>query len=87
MAELFLTGVLDKAGHINLSLPTCRVRQGAHGAEYVVAWADETQEGREIAIDRGGYRQPAAGQGSHLCRVRGSGGASGSEPGGGRTRC
>jgi uncharacterized 2Fe-2S/4Fe-4S cluster protein (DUF4445 family) len=50
MAELFLTGVLDKAGHINLSLPTRRVRQGAHGPEYVVAWADETQDGRDIAI-------------------------------------
>jgi uncharacterized 2Fe-2S/4Fe-4S cluster protein (DUF4445 family) len=50
MAELFLTGVLDKAGHINLSLPTRRVRQGAHGPEFVVAWADETQEGRDIAI-------------------------------------
>jgi uncharacterized 2Fe-2S/4Fe-4S cluster protein (DUF4445 family) len=50
MAELFLTGVLDKAGHINLSLPTQRVRQGAHGPEYVVAWGDETQEGRDIAI-------------------------------------
>lgn len=50
LAELFLNGLLDKAGNLNTSLPTRRVRQGDHGAEYVIAWADETQHGRDIVI-------------------------------------
>ncbi len=52
IAEMFLTGILDKAGNVNLSLPTNRVREGQHGGEYVVAWADETETGRDIAITR-----------------------------------
>ncbi len=43
LAEMFITGVLDKSGHINRALDTPRVRMGDHGAEYVVAWAEETQ--------------------------------------------
>ncbi len=52
IAEMFLTGILDKAGNVNLTLPTKRVREGAHGGEYVVAWADETETGRDIVITR-----------------------------------
>ena len=52
MAEMFLTSLLDKAGNINLSLPTKRVRQGEHGPEYVIAWAKETQVGDDIVITR-----------------------------------
>jgi uncharacterized 2Fe-2S/4Fe-4S cluster protein (DUF4445 family) len=50
LAEMFLTGVVDKAGHINLTLPTSRVREGEHGPEYVVVWAEEAQDGRDIVI-------------------------------------
>jgi uncharacterized 2Fe-2S/4Fe-4S cluster protein (DUF4445 family) len=50
LAEMFLTGVVDKSGNINLTLPTNRVRKGEHGAEYVVAFAEETAHGRDIAI-------------------------------------
>ena len=50
LAEMFLTGVVDKAGNINLSLPTPRVREGAHGPEYVVAWAAETHEGKDDLV-------------------------------------
>jgi len=50
LAEMFLTGVVDKAGHINLTLPTPRVREGEHGPEYVVAWAEEAQDDRELVI-------------------------------------
>lgn len=52
IAEMFLTGILDKAGNVNLSLPTKRVREGEHGGEYVVAWAEETETGRDIVITR-----------------------------------
>ncbi len=52
LAEMFLTGVVDKAGNVKLDVPTPRVREGEHGSEYVVAWASETASGRDIAINR-----------------------------------
>lgn len=52
IAEMFLTGLLDKAGNVNQSLPTPRVREGAHGGEYVLAWANETVHGQEVVITR-----------------------------------
>jgi uncharacterized 2Fe-2S/4Fe-4S cluster protein (DUF4445 family) len=50
LAEMFVNGVLDKSGNINLELPSERVREGEHGAEYVIAWGDETADGADIAI-------------------------------------
>ena len=52
VAEMFLTGILDKGGHINQTLDTPRVRRSVRGAEYVVAWADETETGEDIVITR-----------------------------------
>jgi uncharacterized 2Fe-2S/4Fe-4S cluster protein (DUF4445 family) len=50
LAELFLTGVADKGGHVNTHLPTPRVREGDHGPEYVLTWASESQQGQDITI-------------------------------------
>jgi uncharacterized 2Fe-2S/4Fe-4S cluster protein (DUF4445 family) len=50
MAEMFVAGVIDKSGNINSGLSTDRVREGEHGSEYVVAWAEETETGRDIVI-------------------------------------
>ena len=50
LAEMFLTGVVDKGGHINTTLPTPRVREGQHGSEYVIAWGEETHSGQDIVI-------------------------------------
>ena len=52
LGELFLTGVIDKAGHFNTTLPTPRLRQGEHGPEYVVAWGAETAHGRDIVFSQ-----------------------------------
>ncbi|GAB4558138.1 MAG: ASKHA domain-containing protein [Anaerolineae bacterium] len=52
LAELFVTGVLDKRGNLRLDLGTPRVREGAHGPEYVVAWAEETEHGRDIVLTK-----------------------------------
>jgi len=52
LSEAFLTGILDKAGNVNLTLPTPRVREGAHGAEYVVAWGTESESGNDIVLSR-----------------------------------
>ena len=50
LAEMFLTGVVDKGGSINTKLASPRVREGDHGSEYVIAWADETKHGKDIVI-------------------------------------
>jgi uncharacterized 2Fe-2S/4Fe-4S cluster protein (DUF4445 family) len=55
LAEMFVTGVVDKRGSLNTELPPApdgrfRVREGAHGPEYVVAWGGETEHGRDISI-------------------------------------
>jgi uncharacterized 2Fe-2S/4Fe-4S cluster protein (DUF4445 family) len=47
---MFATGVVDRAGRVKLDLNTPRVRQGEHGPEYVVAWGDETETGRDVAL-------------------------------------
>ncbi|MBN1146855.1 MAG: DUF4445 domain-containing protein [Anaerolineales bacterium] len=50
LAEMFMTGVVDKGGHLNAQLGTPRVREGEHGLEYVVVWGSESEHGRDIAI-------------------------------------
>ncbi len=52
LAELFITGVVDKSGNFKLDLGTPRVRTGQHGAEYVVAWAAETDAAHDIVLTR-----------------------------------
>lgn len=52
LAEMFLAGVIDKAGNLNSNTGSKRIREGEHGMEYVVAWADESAEGVDIAITR-----------------------------------
>jgi uncharacterized 2Fe-2S/4Fe-4S cluster protein (DUF4445 family) len=52
IAEMFLTGLVDKAGNINSPMDTQRVRSGEHGMEYVIAWGSEAAEGQDIAITR-----------------------------------
>ncbi len=51
-AELFITGVVDKGGNFKMDLGTPRLREGAHGSEYVVAWAAETAHGRDIVVTK-----------------------------------
>jgi uncharacterized 2Fe-2S/4Fe-4S cluster protein (DUF4445 family) len=50
LAELFMTGVINKSGRFDFSLETSRIRKGSHGGEYVVSWADETEIGEDIIL-------------------------------------
>ena len=50
LGELFVTGVIDKSGHIAGDLATDRVREGHHGREYVVAWGRDADRGQDIVI-------------------------------------
>lgn len=47
LAELFITGCMDKSGRLNHTLHTPRIRVGTHGPEYVVTWAHETATQQE----------------------------------------
>ncbi len=49
LAEMFLTGIVDKGGNFNTTLPTNRIRQGEHGWEYVVVWGDGN--GQQAAVN------------------------------------
>lgn len=50
LAEMFITGVIDKSGRLQLGLGTPRVRMGEHGAEYVLAWASEMGAQQDMVI-------------------------------------
>jgi len=52
LSEMFITGVIDKGGHLNFDLGSPHIRQGEHGPEYVVVWADQTEHGRDIVITK-----------------------------------
>jgi uncharacterized 2Fe-2S/4Fe-4S cluster protein (DUF4445 family) len=52
LSEAFLTGIFDKAGNVNLMATSSRVREGAHGGEYVVTWGAESASGEDIVLSR-----------------------------------
>ncbi|MDP1715569.1 MAG: ASKHA domain-containing protein [Anaerolineales bacterium] len=52
LSEAFITGIIDKAGNVNLMASSSRVREGAHGGEYVVAWGEESESGADIVLSR-----------------------------------
>lgn len=52
LAEMFMTGVIDKAGNLNTASGCARIREGEHGLEYVLAWPEESAHGRAISITR-----------------------------------
>ena len=44
--------MIDKGGNLNFDLDSPRIRKGEHGPEYVIAWAAETETGRDIVITK-----------------------------------
>jgi uncharacterized 2Fe-2S/4Fe-4S cluster protein (DUF4445 family) len=50
LAEMFITGVLDRGGKINQHLDSPRIRKGEHGTEYVVAWKKKTLHEKEDIV-------------------------------------
>jgi uncharacterized 2Fe-2S/4Fe-4S cluster protein (DUF4445 family) len=50
LAELISACVIDRTGRINTGFSNPRIRTGAHFPEYVIAWADETDIGKDIVI-------------------------------------
>jgi uncharacterized 2Fe-2S/4Fe-4S cluster protein (DUF4445 family) len=52
LSEAFLTGIIDKAGNIALSKDHPRIRKGTSSDEYVVAWGEQTETGKDIVLTR-----------------------------------
>ncbi|GAB4528718.1 MAG: ASKHA domain-containing protein [Anaerolineae bacterium] len=52
LSEMFITGVVDKAGNLNFDLGSPHIRHGEHGPEYVIAWGSQTGHGRDIVITK-----------------------------------
>jgi uncharacterized 2Fe-2S/4Fe-4S cluster protein (DUF4445 family) len=52
LAEMFISGVVDKAGNINVGLGSPRLREGDHGPEYVVVWSRDSAHGQDIVINK-----------------------------------
>lgn len=56
LAEMFITGIIDKSGHIDLDFvgrrmgEGSRARIGEHGREYVLVWASESGTGEDITL-------------------------------------
>lgn len=50
IAEMFLTGVIDQRGKLNMDAGTRRVRVGEDGPEYVLVWAKDTGIDSDIAF-------------------------------------
>jgi uncharacterized 2Fe-2S/4Fe-4S cluster protein (DUF4445 family) len=50
LAEMLMTGVINKSGRFDYSLETDRIRKGSHGGEYVVCWASESDAGQDIIL-------------------------------------
>ena len=50
LAEMFMTGVIDKGGHLNTNAGSERIRKGEHGLEYVLCWNAETGTEKDIVI-------------------------------------
>lgn len=50
LAEMLMTGVINKSGRFDFTRGTERIRKGSHGGEYVVSWADETEIGEDIYL-------------------------------------
>jgi uncharacterized 2Fe-2S/4Fe-4S cluster protein (DUF4445 family) len=57
VAELFRAGIVDSRGKFKTGLESKRIRQGASGWEYVIAWAEETSIGRDIPMTQQDVRQ------------------------------
>ena len=57
VAEIFRVGIIDSRGRFKREFSSKRIREGANGLEYVIAWADETSIGRDIPITQQDVRQ------------------------------
>ncbi len=50
LAELFLSGLVDRRGKFNLEAKSNRIREGKYGYEYVLVWSEDSGTGKDIVL-------------------------------------
>ncbi len=50
VAAFLMAGIIDESGHFDLDHPCERIRSGDDGPEYVLAWSQDTEIGRDISL-------------------------------------
>lgn len=50
LSEMMEAGIIDRAGQINESIPSRRIRRGSEGPEYVLVFAEDSGSGQDILV-------------------------------------
>ncbi|QDR80056.1 ASKHA domain-containing protein [Sporomusa termitida] len=70
LAKLRRTGIIDRAGKFQTSLPTERIRIGDTGPEYVLVWQEETDIDRDIVISEADVKNLLRAKGAVFAGIR-----------------
>lgn len=69
LAEMREAGIIDRAGKIQ-DMPTPRIRRSDDGIEFVLAWADEADHGRDVVITEADVKNLLRAKGAVYAGVR-----------------
>ncbi len=70
LAKLRQTGIIDRAGKFQTSLPTERMRIGEAGPEFVLVWKEETELDRDIIISEADVKNLLRAKGAVFAGIR-----------------
>lgn len=70
LAKLRHTGIIDRAGKLQISLPTERMRIGETGPEYVLVWQEDTDLDRDIIISEADIKNLLRAKGAVFAGIR-----------------
>lgn len=70
LAKLRQTGIIDRAGKFQTSLPTERMRVGESGPEFVLVWQQDTDIGRDIIITEADIKNLLRAKGAVFAGIR-----------------
>ncbi|HWR43347.1 ASKHA domain-containing protein [Sporomusa sp.] len=70
LAKLRRTGIIDRAGKFQTSLPTERMRIGEAGPEYVLVWQEDTDINRDVTISEADVKNLLRAKGAVFAGIR-----------------
>lgn len=70
LAKLRRTGVIDRAGRFQTSLPTKRMRIGEAGPEFVLVWQEDTDIDRDVFISEADVKNLLRAKGAVFAGIR-----------------
>lgn len=70
LAKLRRTGIIDRAGRFQTSLPTERMRIGEAGPEFVLVWKEETDLDRDIILSEADVKNLLRAKGAVFAGIR-----------------